>query len=161
MRKNWRITHGLSKSKTYVAWISMKQRTRYSSNQIYVKYYQDKRISISRRWEKFENFYADMGECPPGFTLDRINVYKGYSKKNCRWASTMTQAYNKTNSVKVRHAGHLWSPKEIAEAFNLKLSTVRERIRKGYTWRQLIVPAHHGQFVTREDGRYRKELKYV
>ena len=35
-----------------------------------------------------------MGEPPEGFSLDRINNLKGYSKKNCRWVPLAEQARN-------------------------------------------------------------------
>lgn len=52
---------------------------------------------MCKRWEKFENFLADMGEPPPGMTLERKNNDKGYGPSNCRWATPAEQARNKRN----------------------------------------------------------------
>jgi hypothetical protein len=43
----------------------------------------------------FVNFLRDMGERPSGTTLDRIDGTQGYSKANCRWATTQQQYENK------------------------------------------------------------------
>lgn len=53
-------------------------------------------VTVDPRWLKFENFLADMGECPDGHTLDRKENSKGYSPDNCRWATQKTQAENRT-----------------------------------------------------------------
>lgn len=60
-------------------------------------------IKVCKRWSKFENFLDDMlgdycvhaalwGERQT--TLDRINPFKDYSKKNCRWATFSEQNLN-------------------------------------------------------------------
>jgi hypothetical protein len=51
-------------------------------------------VTICSRWKKFENFLVDMGEPPEGYSLDRIDNTKGYSKKNCRWVPLAEQARN-------------------------------------------------------------------
>jgi hypothetical protein len=44
-------------------------------------------IQICPTWMKFENFLKDMGERPPGTTLDRIESDVHYAPGNCRWAA--------------------------------------------------------------------------
>jgi len=56
-------------------------------------------ISICPRWlDSFENFLADMGERPIGYTLERKNNNGNYEPSNCCWATPKEQAQNKTNN---------------------------------------------------------------
>lgn len=52
-------------------------------------------ITVCARWSRFENFLADMGERPPGTTLDRRDVNGNYEPGNCRWATKLQQEANK------------------------------------------------------------------
>lgn len=67
--------------------------------------YKDRGVNICDRWlptgkhdnQGYKNFLEDMGECPEGMTLDRVDNLRGYSKDNCRWANWHTQNANRSN----------------------------------------------------------------
>jgi hypothetical protein len=68
------------------------------------RYYAERGVLVCKRWEIFENFLADMGERPPGKTLDRWPDSDGnYEPTNCRWATPREQYWNRRD-VKARHA---------------------------------------------------------
>lgn len=52
-------------------------------------------LTVCDRWlESAFNFYEDMGPCPEGMSLERVDNNKGYSPDNCTWASKSMQQFN-------------------------------------------------------------------
>lgn len=92
LQKENRIKHGMHKSDTYSRWAAMKNRCKPTSKQGKKNYF-DRGIGYCKEWEKFESFYADMGDCN-GLEIDRIDNDKGYSKENCRWTTHTVQIRN-------------------------------------------------------------------
>ena len=90
------IKHGLTKSRTHVIWVAMKQRCTNPKRNRY-EIYGGRGITVCDRWmQSFENFLADMGEAPEGLSLDRFPDMDGnYEPGNCRWATDVEQVYNR------------------------------------------------------------------
>lgn len=121
-------THGMTGTREYMAWVNMRNRCLRPGVRGYERY-GAVGITVCRTWaNSFENFFSDMGACPNGHTLDRIDNSKGYDPSNCRWAPLSVQSNNK-NRIKV--ATFNGATKSIAEwcrELNLPHRTIRARI---------------------------------
>jgi len=89
-----KFKHGLTNHPLFTVWQDMIRRCNSEYRNDYVNY--GKRgIAVCKRWlENFQNFLDDMGECPKGYTLERIDTNKDYFKENCKWATREEQNRN-------------------------------------------------------------------
>jgi ribosomal protein L37E len=89
-------THGMTGSRTYTSWSSMRTRCNNPKTLNYA-YYGGRGITVCPEWNDphgFTVFLADMGERPPGTSLDRIDNNGNYEPGNCRWATATEQRAN-------------------------------------------------------------------
>lgn len=124
-------SHGMSRTIAYLAWASMLSRC-YNKNVANYKNYGGRGITVCRRWHKFENFYADMGERPNGMTLHRINNDGNYTKKNCEWATRSTQNRNRRGLRMIAINGVNKCLKEWSEIYGIHYRAAMARIRIGW-----------------------------
>lgn len=95
--KNPAFRHGHTTGKfspTYQSWCSMIQRCTNPNRESW-PYYGGRGITVCPRWMSFDNFLEDMGERPPGLSLDRIDNDGNYEPGNCRWATPEEQHANR------------------------------------------------------------------
>lgn len=140
------LIHGRTRTKEYMTWVNMRNRC-YRPNVRGYDRYGALGIKVCERWlHSFENFFSDMGECPEGSTLDRINPYGNYEPSNCRWADLKTQSRNK-KCTKSATIGNVTKPIiEWCEILGLKAKTVRQRINAyGYTPEEALTLKKHAR----------------
>jgi hypothetical protein len=96
----WKKTHGLTTvangrlkgaPPTYRSWHGMTRRARDNPRGY-------EHVDMDPRWKSYEVFLADMGECPPGCSIDRIDGARGYWPDNCRWATKEEQTQNRKSA---------------------------------------------------------------
>lgn len=134
-----RRRNGLASSRSYQIWIKMIKRCNQKNDKDYINY-GGRGIRVCKRWEVFENFYADMGEAPKGISIDRINNNGGYSKENCRWASQKTQHRNKRTNHYISFQGETMTVSDWAEKLNINFSTLWKRLKRNLPLEKALVP---------------------
>ncbi|CAB4136913.1 hypothetical protein UFOVP313_10 [uncultured Caudovirales phage] len=124
-------THGLRSSRSYNVWKQMIFRCFDLRSKDY-KDYGGRGITVDQAWQDVRNFIADMGQAPRGMTLDRIDVNQGYSKSNCRWATTKEQARNTRRNRVITAEGQTLVMTDWAALKGIPVSTICNRIRCGW-----------------------------
>jgi hypothetical protein len=89
-----RAKHGLTRTRIYRCWQNMKRRCFNPQHPQYANY-GARGIGVCEPWyADVRNFHADVGDPPPGKSLDRIDNNRGYEPGNVRWATAIEQARN-------------------------------------------------------------------
>lgn len=122
-----REKHGMSRTHVNGVWRQMLDRCRNPKNPSYSDY-GGRGITVSESWQEFENFFADMGDRPKGYTIERIDNNAGYSKENCRWATYSEQLNNRRTSRMIEFNGKSQTIAEWSEETGINWHTLRQRI---------------------------------
>lgn len=132
--------HGKSSTSTYHAWSRMMQRCYNRNNKRYADY-GGRGITVAPEWRTFDGFYRDMGDCPPGHSIERVRVNEGYSKTNCKWIPMPAQAKNKRNNHWVTIGSETHCLTEWCRRLSLNRATVKARLKQGWDdQKSLLVP---------------------
>lgn len=117
--------HGLTGTKTHNTWAGMRARCR----NIKDTRYGGRGITVCKRWEKFENFFTDMGIAPEGKSLNRIDNNKGYSPENCEWTTSIIQANNRRSNVLITYHRETKTLAQWARDLNVSYKNFHKRLR--------------------------------
>lgn len=127
-----------SRSRTYSIYRDMRTRC---ENPNYKEFYLygGRGITVCDRWKQgYEFFLADMGECPPGMTLERDRVNDGYSPENCRWATPAEQSVNKRNNVFIEYEGRRQTVSQWASELGLNAGRMYYGVKQGWPPEKLL-----------------------
>jgi len=124
--------HGLAgrdhslRPNAYASWVAAKERC-LSPGHVNFKHYGGRGIKMCDRWAKsFNAFFADMGERPDGFSLERIDVNGDYCPDNCVWIPLAAQRDNLRRTLRITVDGISKTVKEWASVLGIDPRTVRD-----------------------------------
>ncbi len=120
------------KTKTYQVWADMRNRCFNDRNKRY-KDYGGRGIGVCPRWSEYTNFLLDMGECPQGLALDRIDNDGNYEPGNCRWATAKEQSRNRRTNNWIEYEGKRMIVYDWAKHLGIRVLTLRARLRRGWS----------------------------
>lgn len=127
--------HGLCRTRMYEQWKNMRRRC--------INLHPDyggRGITVCPEWEDFEVFLTDMGECPDGYQIDRIDNNGNYEPGNCRWVSRTTNCRNRRNTLMLTVNGVTKPLAVWAEETGLAHSVIYSRLRRGCVMGQILKP---------------------
>lgn len=125
------VTHGLTGTKVYSVWASMKDRCTNPKSKAY-KWYGARGIKVCDEWiESFESFNQWMieNDYQEGLTIDRIDVDGDYEPSNCRLITQQEQLLNTRRSVFYTYNGKTQTIREWADELGIKYMTLYGRLR--------------------------------
>lgn len=123
-------THGMSRTKIYKIWTSMKLRCG-DKNSNGWDLYGGRGITVCDRWaSSFELFLSDMGMPSAGQSIDRIDNNGPYSPENCKWATKSEQGDNTRRTRLFSMNGKTQSLRRWCEELDVNYSTASARINK-------------------------------
>lgn len=145
-----RKQHGHSRSRAgrpsraFVCWTNMIQRCTNPKHSSFASY-GGRGIKVCQRWlDSFDNFLLDMGEPPPGLTIDREKVDGDYEPGNCSWATRKEQGNNRRTNRSIELDGVTMNLKQWAESAGMSDKALRYRLKAGWSLREALTrPLNH------------------
>lgn len=129
------VRHGLSYTKIYRTWASIKNRCYNINSKAYLDY-GGRGIKVAECWrQSFEVFLKDVGFPPtPEHEIDRINNNGDYEPGNCRWVLTEVQNRNKRDTIKIMLNGKEVCLAEACRIVGVKYSLISQRLKSKTNW---------------------------
>lgn len=132
-----RLPNG-NRNPTYIVWRTMKDRCLNPNSENFARY-GGRGIKVCESWMVFANFLADMGERPPGMTLDRFPNNDGdYEPSNCRWTTRKANSRNRCDNRLVTFKGETKTLAEWAESTGLGTPTLQGRVRMRWSVEDML-----------------------
>lgn len=124
-------------TRLYNIWNSMRQRCNNPNHKAYNNY-GGRGIAVCSEWDDYSAFREwaikqgyDINAKRGVFTLDRIDVNKGYSPSNCRFISMSNQSNNKRKTIIITYNNETHPLKEWADILGMKYCTLWKQYKEG------------------------------
>lgn len=127
--------------KIFNIWRAMHNRCENPKNKAYA-YYGARGINVCEQWsgaEGFVKFLVDMASYKDGLTLEREDNNGNYEPSNCRWATRLEQAHNKSNNHNLTANGTTQTLAEWARDLGCTGGAITYRLRQGMSLDEVVM----------------------
>lgn len=141
----------------YTVWVTMRERCNNPNCKGY-KNYGGRGIRVCDEWDDFFKFMEDMGPRPEGYSIDRVDNEKGYSKGNCKWSSREDQNLNKRTTIKVDFDGEKIPLVIACRRIGMSYLRARRNLKAGKDWkdtsnkRKPVFVLHEGKMISAKEA---------
>lgn len=122
------------RTKAYNAWCSMRARC-LNPNVKHYPSYGGRGVLICKAWDSFDQFFRDMGPCPPGKSLDKDILGDRdsllYSPDTCMWATPLEQNQHTRQCVMLTLNGVTQCISAWSRQLSIDPKTITTRLNKG------------------------------
>lgn len=123
--------HGHHNTRAYKSWKHLIQRCTNPKCKDYPNY-GGRGIQVCEEWRDFRSFMRDMGECPDGLQIDRIDNDKGYEPGNCRWVTCELNNRNRRDNRILTVDGVSKTIAEWAAEKGIRPNVIATRLSRGW-----------------------------
>ncbi len=136
--------HGMTDTKIYNVWRSIKQRCMNPTTKNYHNY-GGRGIALYEPWQDdFQTFYNFVSQLEhfgePHYSLDRIDNNGNYEPDNLRFVTHKEQNRNQRTNIIVEYKGELMCLKDAAKASGIPYNTLYGRYQRGDRGERLFRP---------------------
>jgi len=140
--------HGMSRTKLYNVWNTMRMRC-YNPKSISYKNYGGRGITVCDEWKNSSKAFCDWAiknGYKEGLSIDRINVNGNYEPDNCQWITHKEQANNTRNNHFIEYNGECHTRSEWAAITGISAETLKMREARGWSTERLLTePVSEGK----------------
>lgn len=137
---------GRTFTKAWQTWKGMMSRCFNPRNKRY-PHYGGRGIKVCQKWLDFAEFFKDMGERPPGMTIERRNNNGDYEPHNCRWATRFEQNQNTSRSRIYQLGNTRASLAVLCRKFGVNRDTVDYRLTQGWPLSAALSTPPHTKII--------------
>ncbi len=150
--KRQNLSYRYRNTRTYKIWKNMRYRC---NNPRFIKYayYGGRGIKVCSRWDSFENFLKDMGECPDGLSIERIDPNGDYSPENCRWATLLEQHNNTRSNRFLTFQGKTQTMAQWCRELGVSYDLVCDRLSRDWSVEDALTKPRHTRTKSRSKRR--------
>jgi hypothetical protein len=151
--------HGLTHSRIYNIWISMRSRCNYVGDVAY-KNYGGRGIKVCQEWNNdFQAFYdwAMLHGYTDKLTVDRVDPNDDYCPQNCRWSTMKEQQNNRRNNRRIVYKNKPYTVSQLAEKLNLSRNALVWRLDNGWEEDEISLTPSFGNKRTRRINNERSD----